>query len=196
LRGTRISVLAFSSASPGGTGATKKTAGQSASHHPEVLSVIRGERPACDVLLVFMHWGWEMEEAPRPAQRKYARQLVDAGADVILGAHPHVLQGVETIRGRPVFYSLGNFVFDQRTPAEARDSMVAKIMVRPGQLDIRIVPVVADDSYAPRLVRGMDAERIYGRVSARSAQVGTVARFAAPPNLVEPEERPLVSTAR
>jgi len=58
-----------------------------------------------------MHWGTEMAQIPSPRQRHWARQIVRAGADVVLGHHPHVLQPMEIIQGVPVVYSLGNFLF-------------------------------------------------------------------------------------
>ena len=68
-------------------------------------------RAKVDWIIVNLHWGVEMTLIPSPQQRELARQLVAAGADVILGHHPHVLQPMETIDGKPVFYSLGNFLF-------------------------------------------------------------------------------------
>jgi poly-gamma-glutamate capsule biosynthesis protein CapA/YwtB (metallophosphatase superfamily) len=65
-----------------------------------------------DLVIPFLHWG--IEETPRPtdSQRQLARRLIDAGADAIVGAHPHVTQTIEWYRGRPIIYSLGNCVFD------------------------------------------------------------------------------------
>ncbi len=64
-----------------------------------------------DWIILKIHWGLEMAQLPSPAQRKLAKRLIEAGADVILGHHPHVLQPMEFFEGRPVFYSLGNFMF-------------------------------------------------------------------------------------
>jgi poly-gamma-glutamate capsule biosynthesis protein CapA/YwtB (metallophosphatase superfamily) len=72
---------------------------------------VRELRPRVDWLVVQLHWGTELCQLPSPAQRRRARRLVEAGADLILGHHPHVLQPMEMIDGVPVFYSLGNFLF-------------------------------------------------------------------------------------
>ena len=65
-------------------------------------------------VLVYLHWGTEYAAQPSAAQRQQAHDLLDAGAAAVVGAHPHVAQPVEFYRGRPIVYSLGNFLFDQR----------------------------------------------------------------------------------
>jgi poly-gamma-glutamate synthesis protein (capsule biosynthesis protein) len=69
-------------------------------------------RFSADVVIPFMHWGWENETTPSRRQRELAQQMIEAGADAVIGSHPHVIQGVEFYKGKPIFYSLGNFVFD------------------------------------------------------------------------------------
>lgn len=65
-----------------------------------------------DVVIPYMHWGIEHEAFAGPRQRELARAMIDAGADAVIGSHPHVVQDIAHYRGKPVFYSLGNFVFD------------------------------------------------------------------------------------
>lgn len=86
--------------------------------HPGDLAAlvedVRAARAAADVVLVSLHWGIHMVEAViADYQREVARAAVAAGADAILGHHPHILKGVEFIDGAPIFYSLGNFAIDQ-----------------------------------------------------------------------------------
>jgi len=64
--------------------------------------------------IVLLHWGYEFEHLPLPAHREFAHRLVDAGASLIVGHHPHCIQGFEMVGGVPIFYSLGNFYFEQR----------------------------------------------------------------------------------
>lgn len=64
-------------------------------------------------IVVYAHWGDEYETEPNNGQREYARAFVDAGADFIVGSHPHVIQGKEEYKGVWIYYSLGNFIFDQ-----------------------------------------------------------------------------------
>jgi poly-gamma-glutamate synthesis protein (capsule biosynthesis protein) len=65
-----------------------------------------------DLVIPFMHWGWEHEPLASSRQRQLARLMIDAGADAVIGSHPHVTQDIEFVQGKPVIYSLGNFVFD------------------------------------------------------------------------------------
>ncbi len=76
------------------------------------LDIARARAAGANVVLPFLHWGWENEPLPCAHQRALARDLIDAGADAVIGSHPHVTQGAEMYRGRPIIYSLGNFVFD------------------------------------------------------------------------------------
>ena len=65
-----------------------------------------------DVVIPYMHWGWEDEPDPSPRLREFSRRMIDAGADMVVGSHPHVTQGAEMYKGKPIVYSLGNFLFN------------------------------------------------------------------------------------
>lgn len=79
-----------------------------------LCAAIAAARTACDLVLVSVHWGLHMTEAVlADYQRVAAHRAIEAGADAILGHHPHILKGVELYRGRPIFYSLGNFAIEQ-----------------------------------------------------------------------------------
>lgn len=71
------------------------------------------EEDSTAVILVSLHWGQEHTVEPTPMQRSAARRLIDAGADVLICHHTHTLQTIEQYRGKPIYYSLGNFIFDQ-----------------------------------------------------------------------------------
>ena len=77
----------------------------------QIVERIRESKEQCDFLTVYVHWGIERVEYPKQYQRTLATHYVEAGADLIIGSHPHVLQGIELIDGKPVFYSLGNYIF-------------------------------------------------------------------------------------
>lgn len=79
----------------------------------KVLDEIVRLRPSVDYLVVFPHWGVEYQVKPTKAQIILAHKWIDAGADAVIGAHPHVVQAIEKYNGKPIFYSLGNFIFDQ-----------------------------------------------------------------------------------
>ena len=99
-------------------------------------------------VLVYLHWGTEYAGQPTDEQRRQARTLLDCGAAAVVGAHPHVVQTVEFYRGRPILYSLGNFLFDQRGAAtslavqadfDLRAGRVVATFLRPLQL-VNAVP--------------------------------------------------------
>ncbi len=71
----------------------------------------RLRQEGCDLVIVALHWGREVQDTPQSWQFSYARQILDAGADVIWGHHPHILQQVQFYQGKPIFYSTGNFTF-------------------------------------------------------------------------------------
>jgi poly-gamma-glutamate capsule biosynthesis protein CapA/YwtB (metallophosphatase superfamily) len=75
-----------------------------------LLRWVGAAKSQSDLVIVSVHWGWERETMPTPYQVALGRALVDAGADVVLGHHPHVLQGAEWYRGKPILYSMGNLV--------------------------------------------------------------------------------------
>ncbi|AMD16772.1 metallophosphatase [Methanobrevibacter sp. YE315] len=66
-----------------------------------------------DLIVAYLHFGNEYSHSPNEDQVKMAHELIDYGADVVIGSHPHVTQGIEMYKDRPIFYSLGNFIFDQ-----------------------------------------------------------------------------------
>ncbi|MGE5559025.1 MAG: CapA family protein [Bacillota bacterium] len=106
----------------------------------EIVRAIRKIRKHADLIVVSLHWGTEYRHYPALWQRKTAHQLIDAGADIIAGHHPHVLQGVEYYHRGLIFYSLGNFVFDQAKTA-CRETMIVRITFA-GKPRIQIFPML------------------------------------------------------
>lgn len=111
--GLRVAVLGYNEFKPRSFEAGARHPGIAWSEDQQVIADIRAARRAgADVVIPFMHWGWEREGEADPRQRRFARRMIDAGASAVVGSHPHVTQGAEIYRGRPIVYSLGNFVFD------------------------------------------------------------------------------------
>jgi poly-gamma-glutamate synthesis protein (capsule biosynthesis protein) len=128
--GLRIAVLGYNEFKPRVFEATADAPGIAWSEDSHVISDIRAARTAgADIVIPFMHWGWERETQPTARQRQLARTLIDAGADLVVGGHPHVTQGVEYYKGRLIVYSLGNFVFDGFTLPAARVGWVLRLSV-------------------------------------------------------------------
>jgi poly-gamma-glutamate synthesis protein (capsule biosynthesis protein) len=104
------------------------------------LRAIRSASARADLVLVVIHWGVELDTEPRDYQVEEARQMIDAGADAIFGHHAHRLQPMETYRGRPIFYGLGNFVWPNFSVAGSTTA-VAEVTVDPdGRIRGRLLP--------------------------------------------------------
>jgi len=99
------------------------------------ISLIHLSNSKVDVLIVGVHWGVEYTQTPTEIQWIWAKEIILAGADVIAGHHPHWVQGSETIEGKPVYYSLGNFVFDQMWSERTKEGEIVELIFKDGQLD-------------------------------------------------------------
>ena len=96
---------------------------------PRALEAIREAEANADLVIVVIHWGIELDTQPRSYQVDEARRMIEAGADVIFGHHAHRLQPMDTYRGKPIFYGLGNFVWPSFSP-EGSATAVAEVVVR------------------------------------------------------------------
>lgn len=106
------------------------------------VNAIAEARSQCDVLVVYVHWGLEHQEKPEAYQRTLAQKYIEAGADVVFGAHSHCLQGIEYIDGKPVFYSLGNFVFGSSIE---RTMAVEMVVDKDGAISYKLVGAKAEN---------------------------------------------------
>lgn len=121
VKGKKIGFLGASRVIPVGSwNATATTPGMLTTYDPTLLlEDIRKVRESCDYVVVYVHWGIERRDRPEEYQRGLGKQYIDAGADLVIGSHPHVLQGMEYYKGKPIVYSLGNFVFGSSIPKTA-----------------------------------------------------------------------------
>ena len=99
----------------------------------EVSEKLREARQQADLVVVSIHWGSEYQRLPATTQRQQARWLIQQGADVIVGHHPHVVERPECVDGHPVFFSLGNHLFDQTYPP-TKDGLIADCLLDGGLL--------------------------------------------------------------
>lgn len=114
-----------------------------------------------DVVVVLPHWGAQYTHQPVPAQRRVGAALVDAGADIVIGGHPHVVQGVQLHDRRLVVHSLGNFIFDMDFSVPTQEGAVLKLVFWDGVLrGARFTPYVIGADFAPRVVHGPRAQSI------------------------------------
>lgn len=106
----------------------------------ELCEAIRKTKESCDYVVVYVHWGIERENTPQDYQRQLGKAYIDAGADLVIGAHPHVLQGIEYYNGKPIVYSLGNYIFNQ----EIGSTVLLKTTVTPeNETTLQLIPAYA-----------------------------------------------------
>jgi poly-gamma-glutamate synthesis protein (capsule biosynthesis protein) len=118
-----------------------------------------------DIVIVSMHAGTEYKISSSYFQENFARNAIDAGADLIIGHHPHVVQNVEKYKEGYILYSLGNFVFDQMWSNETRLGAIAEIIFKDKKVDsINFIPVKIYDYSQPAILEGKEAEMILDRL--------------------------------
>ncbi len=112
------------------------------------IRLYKHDNPSAFVVC-YLHWGTEYRRFPSQEQEHIAGEPVDAGADMIIGHHPHVIESIRYYRGRPILFSLGNFVFDQHYP-DARRGIIAGLTFLDGAVRIDIIPYdIVEDRPVP-----------------------------------------------
>ena len=128
-KGLRIALLSYNEFMPRSYEADAQAPGVAWSEDLRVKDDIRNARSVhrADVVLTLMHWGWENELVANARQRQLARLAIDAGADGVLGGHPHVTQDIEIYKGKPIVYSVGNFVMKETDNERQRQGWVVRL---------------------------------------------------------------------
>jgi poly-gamma-glutamate capsule biosynthesis protein CapA/YwtB (metallophosphatase superfamily) len=149
--GTSIGFLSYTTLYPEGLSASGERAG--VSDIGNVENAVSSLRENVDLVVVSLHWGEEYEALSNSAQQNLARRIADAGADVVVGHHPHVIQEVERHGDSWIIYSLGNFVFDQTFSEATRTGMVLKVTAKEGKIiDVRTMKVYISETFQPAFV--------------------------------------------
>lgn len=141
---------------------------------------LRLARALADLVVVSIHWGTELQDWPSESQRAAGQWLVEHGADLVIGHHPHVVQPPECVHGRPVFYSLGNFVFDQRYP-ETKEGLIAECTVMSRRLRCGALRTHTRLGSAMPVVRGRPEASGLAHCDVRLAGPLTVSGYALRP---------------
>ena len=133
----------------------------------KLLQVVAKAKEESDFVIVYVHWGTENQEETDWAQNKQAPELVEAGADLIIGDHPHILQRIDVINGVPVIYSLGNFWFNSRPI----DTGMVKVVLQNGKLEsFQFIPCL-QNGCKTTLLSGTEKERVLGEMRRMSGGV-------------------------
>ena len=142
-------------------------------------TIRRLREDGADIVIAYYHWGIEHERYPNTTQREIAHHTIDSGADLVLGSHPHVLQGIEEYNGKTIVYSLGNFCFGANNNPVDKDTIIYQqtFIFTDGVLTYsnwEIIPCsvssVRDrNNYQPVILEGDEAERVFAKVNQLSS---------------------------
>ncbi len=138
-----------------------------------ITDAIREAKKTHDYVIVSFHWGVEYEDYANGDQVAKAHKVIDAGADMVLAHHPHVIQGVEFYNGRLIAYSLGDFVFDHYSRKTGESFILEAELGPDGVANATAKPVYLDEYGRPEYVSGKEARVILDRLSDISAPHGT-----------------------
>lgn len=176
VRGVNVAFLAYSMTYPKEFYAARLRPGTAQATLLRVREDVRKARLTNDIVAVSFHWGAERMVYPKEYQKEFARAAIDAGASLILGHHPHVLQGVERYKDGVIAYSLGNFSFG--TYNDVQDSMILTVsMNKQGVVEnATITPLSVFNKevhFQPALVEGVEAERVIRYLHSISTHLNT-----------------------
>ena len=159
--GIRVGIIGTTRVIPvAGWAAGNSHPGMLSTYDPTVvLAEIEELKENCDFVVVMVHWGIERDEKPQEYQRTLGKQYIDAGADLVVGSHPHVLQGIEFYDGKPIVYSLGNFVFGSSIPR----TMLFQVSLSAdsGQMNYRLLPGTSSAGYTRMLTDAGKLQEFY-----------------------------------
>ncbi|REK57229.1 MAG: capsule biosynthesis protein [Thermobacillus sp.] len=157
VRGMSIAIFSLSRVVPEVSWkADKNHPGVAETYDPRrAVEAIERARESHDLIIVYAHWGEELSRKPRDIEKQLARAYIDAGADLVVGSHPHVLQGFEHYNGRWIAYSLGNFIFNVTKNEDTRDTGVLNaVCTKGGGCELQFVPMRAIEPSRPEPLEG------------------------------------------
>jgi poly-gamma-glutamate capsule biosynthesis protein CapA/YwtB (metallophosphatase superfamily) len=149
LPGLRLALLAYVGVDPHDAAAGPKRAGVAWLDPAAVVEDVRAARPRADLVIVSLHWGAEYAARPSREQVELAHAIIDAGAELVVGAHPHVIEPLEHYHRAWIAYSLGNFVFDQHDPPTHHGVMLQVAVTGKTVAAVTPVPILINSSFQP-----------------------------------------------
>lgn len=192
VRGVRIGFIGASYATLNDGGVATNNNVARIEDTKRLVESINDLKTRSDFIVVTMHAGTEYTRSPNNAQTEFAHSAIDAGADMVIGAHPHWIQTFETYKGKQIFYSLGNFIFDQEWSQDTKEGLMLKISLKkdgacatnaiafgaacgsdvqgnptPATLkQIELIPVIIENYSTPRLATEIEKQNILKKIGA------------------------------
>jgi poly-gamma-glutamate synthesis protein (capsule biosynthesis protein) len=146
-----------------------------------------------NIVVVSLHWGIEQTSRPQGSQVALAHQIIDAGADAVVGHHPHWPQGIEIYRNRPVIYSLGNFINGYINPVEQDNIAVALYYAGPRLEKMKVIPLAGRNRqtrFQPYVLAGEHAYRFLGFIKILTREFNTDMEIRNGCGIIDPERQP------
>lgn len=170
--GRKIGFLAASYASVNDNGKSTNSYIARVEDTARLKSEIFNLKSKADFIIVSMHAGTEYTRTPNPKQIEFAHAAIDTGADVIIGHHPHWIQTIEIYRGKPIFYSLGNFVFDQEWSRETKEGLLIRLKIENKKLKAaELLPIVIENYCCPRLAGEKEKQAILAKIGLQADEI-------------------------
>lgn len=164
-KGVKVALLGYCQVVPQGPWATASSWGLAPANLETLPREIAAARKQADLVIPYFHWGTEYQNDPHVKQQEAGRAAIDAGADMVLGVHPHWVQAIENYRGKLIVYSLGNFIFDQDWSRPTMEGMLLHMYWRGTRLvGVRWVPVIDRDRCQPNVMSPAEAVGDFDRM--------------------------------
>ena len=166
-----VAALAFSMTFPKEFWATDSSAGTAYPYEEKLIRTLDDLARQVDFLIVSFHWGTEKKDTPNDYQIYFAHLAIDHGADLVLGHHPHILQGLEIYKNRLIAYSLGNLAFSSFSYSAVNSMLLKVVLHRNGLLFAHIYPLNVDNSevlFQPRLAGAQRSRSIIAHLDSLS----------------------------
>ncbi len=146
----------------------------------ELKADIQGVKEQCDRVVIIFHWGIPYHAEPLPEDKTKARSTIDYGADAVVGHHPHVIQPFEIYRGRPIFYSIGNFAFGSGN--SLAEGLIIGFRFEDDRMLVGVYPLYVKNrdprvAYQPKALGGRGAERELSKLARSSGSSGRLLRI-------------------
>jgi len=171
VNGLKFAFLAYTDSDfvPASYVATKDRAGTAFMDNKKMAAAVKEAKKNADFVIVSMHSGKEYVLGPTEKQKSFAQAAIAAGADLVIGHHPHVVEPVEKYQGKYILYSLGNFVFDQSWSENTMAALTAKVIFRKDGISrIELRPVKINNSFQPQIISAASAESTYNRLGVKT----------------------------
>ena len=151
--GSKVGIIGYDSIAPGYRAGTDSPGSASFTEKNVISDVQKARDSGAEVVIVFPHWGTEYDPTPFAGQQALARAAIDAGADMVIGNHAHWAGALEVYEGKPIWYALGNFIFDQTWSEPTMEGMTLELTFDGAELvQARMRPHIILDKAQPNFL--------------------------------------------